>query len=98
MLREAANLGPGMPLTHHQLGAVLARQKKFPDAIDELRKAVELDPAYPEAHFTLAYAYRQLGESGKADLELDAFQRLKQSQKERDNEIGSGQMGDRPHQ
>jgi superkiller protein 3 len=96
LLREAVDLGPAMPLTHHQLGAVLAKQKKSSDAIDELKKAVELDPTYAEAHFTLAYVYRQLGDNLKADLELETFQKLKQAQKDRDQAAGSGQTGDRP--
>jgi len=97
-LREAVDLGPGMPLTHHQLGAVLAKQKRFSDAVDELKKAVGLDSTYPEAHFTLALAYRQLGDSEQANLELDAFQKLKQAQEDRERGAGAGQTSDKPKQ
>ncbi len=96
LLREAVSLGPGMPLTHHQLGAVLAKQKKFPDAIEALKRAVDLDPTYADAHLTLASAYRQLGEGRKTQLELETFRKLKQVQNERDSGFGSGQMSDRP--
>jgi tetratricopeptide (TPR) repeat protein len=98
LLREAVDLGSGMLLAHHQLGAALAKQKRFPDALEELKKAVELDPTYAEAHFTLASVYRQLGDSSKADLELEAFQKLKQAQKDRGGAPGSGQESDRPRE
>jgi tetratricopeptide (TPR) repeat protein len=94
-LREAVNLGPGMPLTHYQLGVALGKQERFSDAIDELKKAAELDPTYPEAHFTLAHVYRQLGDRERADMELSAFQKLKQAQKDRKDAAGSGQVNDK---
>ena len=94
--REAVNLGPGMPLTHHQLGIVLAKKKRYSDAIDELKRATELDPAYPEAHLTLAHVYRQRGEKEKTEAELSTFQRLKQAQKDRDATAGSVQASGIP--
>jgi tetratricopeptide (TPR) repeat protein len=95
-LREAVSLGPGVPLAHHQLGVLLAKKEMFSDSIDELKKAAELDPAYPEVHFTLAHVYKQLGDREKADMELSAFQKLKQAQKDRENAAGASQMSDRP--
>lgn len=96
LLREAVDLGPGMALTHHQLGIVLAKQKRYSDAVLELRKAAELDPTYPEAHLTLASVYRQMRQTELADGELSTFQRLKQSQKDREDAARSGQTSDRP--
>ncbi len=88
-LREAVTLGPKLSQTHHQLGIVLAKQKKFPEAIEELTRANEVDPTYPESHLTLAHVYRQMGEPEKAAAELDAFQELKQAQKDREKTAGS---------
>ena len=98
LLREAVDLGPRMPLTHHQLGIVLAKQERYSDAVLELRKAAELDPTYPEAHLTLANVYRQTSRKELADGELSTFQKLKQAQKDRDHSADSGQAGDRPPQ
>jgi tetratricopeptide (TPR) repeat protein len=96
LLREAVNLGPRMALTHHQLGIVLAKQKRYSDAVLELRKAAELDPTYPEAHLTLANVYRQMSQKELADGELSTFQKLKQAQKDREHSADSGQASDRP--
>jgi Flp pilus assembly protein TadD len=98
LLREAVDLGPRMALTHHQLGIVLAKQRRCSDAVLELRKAAELDPTYPEAHLTLAGVYRQMRQKELADGELSTFQKLKQAQKDRDHSADSGQAGDRPPQ
>lgn len=96
LLREAVNPGPRMALTHHQLGIVLAKQKRYSDAVLERRTAAEFDPTYPEAHLTLAGVYRQMRQEELADGELSTFQKLKQSQKDREDAAKSGQTSDRP--
>ena len=96
-LVEAVRLGPGMALAHHQLGVALEKQEKYTDAIDEMKKAVELDPTYPEVHFTLAHVYKQLGNKDRADLEFNTFQKLKQEQSNGENPAPSGQASDNPH-
>jgi len=42
-------------------------------------KAAAADPNFPDPHFRLAQIYKQTGEKEKALQELQAFERLKQS-------------------
>src|SRR5207253_2413185 len=50
------------------------QQKDLPDAIAELRKALELDPRQYEARFELIVAYRELGNLAEAAAQLDVLQ------------------------
>ncbi len=79
LLRDAVAYGPKLPQTHHQMGILLGKQKKYDEAVAELKTANELDPAYAESHYTLAHVYRQLGRNEAADSELRLFERLKQA-------------------
>ncbi|NWG14505.1 MAG: tetratricopeptide repeat protein [Acidobacteria bacterium] len=95
LLQEAARLGPGLAQARCQLGVLLAKQERHADAIAELQKAAELDPSYPQPHLTLAHVYRRLGEKGKAEAELAAFQKLKQAQEDQDKQTGATPPGEK---
>jgi len=47
----------GNPRARNYLGVVIGRKGWFDGAQSELRKAVEIDPNYSDAHFNLAYFY-----------------------------------------
>src|SRR5438067_2395443 len=75
--RSALKLNPTNTTAHYQLGRFLLRfgqQKDLPDAIAELRKALELDPRQYEARFELIVAYRELGNLAEAAAQLDVLQ------------------------
>ena len=75
--RAALKLNPKNTTAHYQLGRFLLRfgqQKDLPDAIAELRKALELDPRQYEARFELIVAYRELGNLAEAAAQLDVLQ------------------------
>jgi Tfp pilus assembly protein PilF len=44
--------------------------------VHSLERAVQLDPKLEQAHYRLAQAYRQTGESEKAQSELTIFKKL----------------------
>jgi tetratricopeptide (TPR) repeat protein len=44
-LRSAAGISPGQPEVHRVLAESLAMQKKFPEAIAEMEKAIQLQPS-----------------------------------------------------
>lgn len=76
-LREALRHDPNFPQAHFQLGLLLERQRKNVLAVQELQQAASLDPSYPEPHYALGRIYRREGNIGKATLEMDTFQKLK---------------------
>ena len=57
-LRAAVMSAPEFGDARHALGSILANEGKFPDALVELRKAVELDPRNPAYRYALANALR----------------------------------------
>jgi Flp pilus assembly protein TadD len=56
---QAAFLQPKDARTHHYLGITLGKKGWYSGAEDEMRKAIELEPSYAEAHFNLAVFYLQ---------------------------------------
>lgn len=49
-----------------QLGVAYMRRGEYEIALQKLKRAVELDPKYPDAHTGLAVLYEQIGEPDKA--------------------------------
>lgn len=56
-LAQSAVSDPTNPRTRNYLGVVLGRKGWLDAAQDELRKAVEIDPSYSDAHYNLAFFY-----------------------------------------
>jgi Flp pilus assembly protein TadD len=56
-LAQAALLEPRNATVHHYLGVTVGKKGWYSGAEDEMRKAIELDPDYSEAHFNLAVFY-----------------------------------------
>lgn len=58
-LAQAAILAPKDARVHQYLGVTLGRKGWYLGAEDEMRKAIELQPDYAEAHYNLAVFYLQ---------------------------------------
>jgi protein O-GlcNAc transferase len=63
---KVVQLAPQIPEGHLALGAVLIRLAKFPQAIQELERALTLKPGDVSAQSDLAWAYQQTGAHQKA--------------------------------
>lgn len=63
---------PNDERAHFNLGGYYFGQQDFPKAIDEYKKATELEPSYSTAYNILGYAYRQNADFANAEK---AFQR-----------------------
>jgi Flp pilus assembly protein TadD len=63
-------------ITYLDLGAVLAKQKQYADAATALRRAVELDPAQPNAHFRLGRVYQAMGNEAESRKEFAKVREL----------------------
>ena len=61
---------PGSSRAHTQFGIALNRRKEYVDAVQHLRRAVELDPDHYEAVNALGNALAQLGSRREAELVL----------------------------
>lgn len=58
-LAQAVLLAPKDPRAHHYLGVTIGRKGWYSGAEEEMRKAIELQPDYADAHFNLAVFYLQ---------------------------------------
>lgn len=63
-------------LAYIDMGAVLIQQKQYPEAVAALRRAVELDPAQPDAHYRLGRAYQAMGKATESQKEFAKVREL----------------------
>ena len=94
LLRKAARLQNDSRLAYLDIGAILEDQKKYSQALSPLRRAIEIDPAQPDAHFRLGRAYQLLGNKAAADKEFAEVRKLKQKQAE---DLASKMRNSRAH-
>jgi tetratricopeptide (TPR) repeat protein len=65
--REATSKDPGDPVAHHWLGVLLMLMGILEGCVDELRKAVNLDPDNADYHFDLASVLYFIGNEEAID-------------------------------
>jgi tetratricopeptide (TPR) repeat protein len=69
--RHVLELEPGHTLARYNLALVLKRADRLPEAIDALKRALEIEPR-PEVHYTLGVIYWQQGHTDRAAQALRA--------------------------
>ena len=69
--RRALTLAPRHALARYNLALVLKRADRLPEAVDELRRAIEIEPR-AEAHYTLGVIYWHQGDLERAAEALRA--------------------------
>lgn len=72
LLRRSIQINPNLSEAYLTLGIVYSDVKRFPEAIDNLQKAVPLE----EAHYRLAQVYRLTGQIDQAQKELVTYKQL----------------------
>jgi len=72
----ARDLDPFSLVVHSNIGWILFNAGRPHEAIDVLRKAVALDPSYPQAHWRLADALAEAGFAEEARKEVEEVRRL----------------------
>ena len=77
LLKKAESLSPGWYEPHFQLGVVYEAEKRYADAIAEMRRAVKIDPDFFPAHYRLAVLYKRVGRKAEAEGEAATVKRLK---------------------
>ena len=61
------------PLVHYDYGVVLMQQGRYDEAIDQLHKAIELEPYFPQSYLALGVIEDSAGNEAKAREALEAF-------------------------
>ena len=70
LLNHAIRLDSRFAAAYLQLGILHSVEKEYRRAILEFQQAIQADPKMEEAHYRLAQVYRQVGDSAKAEAEL----------------------------
>ena len=76
LLKTAIQINPKHAAAALQLGILHFEQGAYSEAISDYRKALDIDSQMEEAHYRLAQAYRQIGDSEKAKEELRLYGQL----------------------
>jgi predicted Zn-dependent protease len=74
--KRAVNLYPQYAVTHFRFGSFLLDVGSDEDGIEELERAVEIDPTLAEAHAILSVAYEKAGKTVLARKAGDEAKRL----------------------
>lgn len=59
--KRALSIDNNSPMAHFAFGAVSLIQRNHPVAIEHLKKAIELNPSYTQAHHMLSRSYSHIG-------------------------------------
>jgi tetratricopeptide (TPR) repeat protein len=76
LLQKVIRLDARFGDAYLQLGILYSERKDFPKAIAAYQKAIETMPLPDEAHFRLAEAYRQTGQTQKARQEIEIYNQV----------------------
>ena len=76
LLKNAVQFDPKFGAAYLELGILHFEQKDNPSAIADYQHAIEADPQMEEAHYRLAQAYRQHGDTAKAAAELKVYDQI----------------------
>jgi tetratricopeptide (TPR) repeat protein len=82
LLNKAVRLDPKLGVAYLQLGILYAARRDFPKAIADYQQASEVSPELEEAHYRLADAYRRIGQTTKAEYELQLYKELTKKKSE----------------
>jgi len=74
---EAAERNPRSARNFYLTGKALMKLGKLDLGIRWLKRAVEADPDYPEAHYLLARTYRETGHMEESERELEIFRKAR---------------------
>ncbi len=72
LFSDMARTSPRSALVHANLGMALYRSNQLPEAVEELRRAIELVPAFPMAHNDLGAALERMGDHEGAETHYRA--------------------------
>jgi Flp pilus assembly protein TadD len=80
LLKQAIALDSSSVEARYQVANVEMADGQFQQALQDLERAIQLDPDDSRMHFALSRVYRRLGRNSDADRELELYQKLKAGQ------------------
>ncbi len=80
---EAARRNPRSPRNFFLTGKALFKLEQVDQSVKWLKRATELDPAYPEPRYLLGQIYRRQGLVEEANREMGVFRELSKTQRPR---------------
>jgi tetratricopeptide (TPR) repeat protein len=86
-LEKAIALDPKLPEAHLELGVLAHDEGNLQGAIQAFRTAVELAPDSSQAHYRLATALAKAGQNERSRAEMQAFQKLRSKERDREKEL-----------
>ncbi|HEV2177507.1 MAG TPA: tetratricopeptide repeat protein [Terriglobia bacterium] len=90
--QRALEANPGNAIVLNNLGLVMSKEKRFPEAVEFFRRAMRRKPNYTDPHLNLGSVLRQLGEetgpNSGAELQLRAAVALSPLNAHARNELG----------
>lgn len=85
LIGKATKLKDDIRIAYLDKGAILAQQKRYDEAVAALRRAVELDPAEPDAHYRLGHVYQDMGKAAESQKE---FAQVRELHEKKDDLVG----------
>ncbi len=76
VLIKLARQSPNAYLTHFGLAKMQEQKDDFQEAASHYRRAIEIEPNHPEAHYRLAVTLRKLGRMAEAKEAFERSRRL----------------------
>ena len=80
LLRKSVETRSDLRIAYLDMGAILAEQKHFSEAITARHHAEEMDPAEPDVHFRLGRVYQAMGNKVAAQKEFAKVRELHQKE------------------
>ena len=81
-MKKALQSHNDIRIAYLDLGAILTEQRQYPAAIAALKRAVELDPEQPDAHYRLGRVYQATGDKTAAQKEFTRVRELHEKAEE----------------
>lgn len=78
LLGQALALDPKLAEAHLQLGNLYSDQNKYPKAIPEYKRALELNSDLADAYYRLGQAYVRIGEKDRAQEQFQVYQKIRE--------------------
>lgn len=78
LLSQAIALDPKLAEAHLQLGNLYSDQNKYPEAIPEYKRAIELESDLADAYYRLGQAYVRTGDKASAQERFEIYQKLRE--------------------
>lgn len=78
LLSQAIALDPKLAEAHLQLGNLYSDQNKYPEAIPEYKRAIELNSDLADAYYRLGQAYVRTGDKASAQEKFEVYQKLRE--------------------